>query len=490
MMNPNLTLDDLQWQTLIQQTAGYFSDLTIKRGFQYYKQGRVHASEKADASGVIEASVDGTETYRIRLQLHSLSDSECSCPVNEGCKHMVAVLLDYAQLQGRSIHALVNAHSTTYAATSSYDRSEPGLSQGHERPPAGVSKWRVKADHLPELPISAWHELFEVCTASLGANTQNSFYAKNALASLHHIKPPLPPDMDPLYELHAHLFILEKLVKQPASAWNASGSYIGYHTQVAADHILARIERILHEGLEDSEPEEAFGQRLTETISFVRRSMLSEPRNRKFYAQVYMQLWMHWIHPLAKERRLDQGGIGAAAGSRIGTRQQPFACLMVYGAELNVLLSRRRRIVLGPDQGSGQGEQPAPGFRPGLLRHAAFGTRLGPLGPLASGDRPAARQSPERAPQQLSILLGCRHRAPARGSGTDVEQSCRHAPYSKDIYQNALITHGRWREWIDYQLSTGREPLELRVSELAPIEKNAPELLLPLPSGRRTLYPS
>lgn len=63
-------------------------------------------------------------------------------------------------------------------------------------------------------------------------------------------------------------------------------------------------------------------------------------------------------------------------------------------------------------------------------------------------------------------------------------------PYSKDIYQNALITHGRWREWIDYQLSTGREPLELRVSELAPIEKNAPELLLPLPSGRRAVHPS
>ena len=128
---------------------------------------------------------------------------------------MVAVLLDYAQLQGRSIHALVNAHSTTYASTSSYDRSESGFSPAQDRPSAGASKWRVKADHLPDLPISAWHELFEVCTASLGTNTQNSFYAKNALASLHHIKPPLPPDLDPLYELHAHLFILEKLVKRP-----------------------------------------------------------------------------------------------------------------------------------------------------------------------------------------------------------------------------------------------------------------------------------
>ena len=33
MMNSNETLDDIQWQTLIQQTAGFFSDLTIKRDF-------------------------------------------------------------------------------------------------------------------------------------------------------------------------------------------------------------------------------------------------------------------------------------------------------------------------------------------------------------------------------------------------------------------------------------------------------------------------
>ena len=178
MMNSNETLDDIQWQTLIQQTAGFFSDLTIKRGFQYYKQGRVHASEPADETGVVEASVDGTETYRTKLHLRSLSDSECDCPVKDGRKHMVAVLLDYAQLQGRSIHALVNAHSTTYASTSSYDRSESGFSPAQDRPSAGASKWRVKADHLPDLPISAWHELFEVCTASLGTNTQNSFYAK------------------------------------------------------------------------------------------------------------------------------------------------------------------------------------------------------------------------------------------------------------------------------------------------------------------------
>lgn len=480
MMNSNETLDDIQWQTLIQQTAGFFSDLTIKRGFQYYKQGRVHDSESANESGVVEAFVDGTETYRTKLHLRSLSDSECSCPVKDGCKHMVAVLLDYAQLQGRSIHALVNAHSTTYASTSSYDRSESGFSPAQDRPSAGASKWRVKADHLPDLPISAWHELFEVCTASLGTNTQNSFYAKNALASLHHIKPPLPPDLDPLYELHAHLFILEKLVKQPASAWNSSGSYIGYHTQVAADHILARIERIFHEGLEVSEHGEAFRQRLTETISHARRSMLSEPRNRKFYAQVYMQLWMYWIYPFAKK---DSSFI-----------QAELEQLQTAEAEFGSSLSRASwymaqglmAFYLGEDESSWD-----------LIREADKVSSLPPASVLGFFDMLHSGQQWDRLARwlpEIGPLLGSHRNEHLSSYQYYWDAVIEHLPgeaermwssladmlpYSKDIYQNALIMHGRWREWIDYQLSTGREPLELRVSELAPIEKNAPELLLP-----------
>ncbi|WP_430138248.1 SWIM zinc finger family protein [Paenibacillus lautus] len=480
MMNPNQTLDDIQWQTLIQQTAGYFSDLTIKRGFQYYKQGRVHTSELTEASGIIEAAVDGTETYRIQLHLHSLSDSTCSCPVNEGCKHMVAVLLDYAQLQGRSIHALVNAHSTTYAPTSTYARKESDFSPAQERPSAGASKWRVKADHLPELPISAWHELFEVCTASLGANTQNSFYAKNALASLHHIKPPMPPGMGSLYELHAHLFILEKLVKQPASAWNSSGSYIGYHTQVAADHILARIERIFHEGLESSEHGEAFKQRLTETISHVRRSMLSEPRNRKFYAQVYMQLWMYWIYPFAKkDNSLIQAELEQlqAAEAEFGSTLSRASWYMAQG-----LMS----FYLGEDESSWD-----------LIREADKVSSLPPASVLGFFDMLHTGQQWNRLARwlpEIGPLLGSHRNEHLSSYQYYWDAVIEHLPgeaermwssladmlpYSKDIYQNALITHGRWREWIDYQLSTGREPLELRVSELAPIEKNAPELLLP-----------
>lgn len=119
-MNSYLTLDDMQWQELIQRTTQTFSDLTIKRGFQYFKQGRVRSSELSDpSSGVIDALVQGSvaEPYQVRLRVNSLSDSECSCPVEGACKHMAAVLLDYAQQQGRSIHALVNAHSMSWASS-------------------------------------------------------------------------------------------------------------------------------------------------------------------------------------------------------------------------------------------------------------------------------------------------------------------------------------------------------------------------------------
>ncbi|MNP22840.1 hypothetical protein D3C76_1155260 [compost metagenome] len=52
-------------------------------------------------------------------------------------------------------------------------------------------------------------------------------------------------------------------------------------------------------------------------------------------------------------------------------------------------------------------------------------------------------------------------------------------PHSKKIYEEKLLQHGQWQRWMDYQLSTEREPLDYRVSVFQPIEKNAPELLLP-----------
>jgi len=52
-------------------------------------------------------------------------------------------------------------------------------------------------------------------------------------------------------------------------------------------------------------------------------------------------------------------------------------------------------------------------------------------------------------------------------------------PSSQPIYEDRLLAAGRYEEWIDIQLSFGREPLDYRATELAPLEKEAPHALLP-----------
>ena len=69
-------------------------------------------------------------------------------------------------------------------------------------------------------------------------------------------------------------------------------------------------------------------------------------------------------------------------------------------------------------------------------------------------------------------------------SSSDSEQHLwdslvRMLPFSRKIYEETLLAHSKWQQWMDFQLSSGTEPLDFRVSVLKPIEKNAPELLLP-----------
>ncbi|MBJ8191537.1 SWIM zinc finger family protein, partial [Bacillus cereus] len=108
-MKPTYLMDDTQWQQLIQNVADHFNDVTIKRGFQYFKQGKVKEFAMPDADH-IAAVVDGSELYEVDLHLSAFAASRCTCPVHTNCKHMIAVLLNYANEQERSVHALVHAH--------------------------------------------------------------------------------------------------------------------------------------------------------------------------------------------------------------------------------------------------------------------------------------------------------------------------------------------------------------------------------------------
>lgn len=82
----NLTLENFEQQ--IDQTI-------LKRGLDYFKKGYVTEVEDL-GGGDYEATVEGSETYTVRLHIdgNEVTEYECDCPYDWGavCKHTVAVL--------------------------------------------------------------------------------------------------------------------------------------------------------------------------------------------------------------------------------------------------------------------------------------------------------------------------------------------------------------------------------------------------------------
>ncbi|WP_054954888.1 SWIM zinc finger family protein [Paenibacillus dakarensis] len=487
-MNLIQPLDDTEWQTLIHNTAAYFSDLTIKRGFQYYKQGKVGPLHMPNDDH-IEAIVQGTDDYKVDLVPGTLDDSRCTCPVRHKCKHMVAVLLEAASKQGRSVHALVNAHTTYLIRHEETSSTESGAASGSNgsagagaasgNPSGPYQAIREQARHLQDMPVSSWHQLFGQCVSTLGIRTLNSLYSHNALEAILSIKPSLTGVMDTLFELHARLFVLDKLVKQPPNQGIGSGLFIGYHVQIAADDIEKDINQRFASGELSIPGESVYSPRVSETLSYLRGKMLTESRYHPFFSNIYNQLWTFGIHPLEGDTRLyteelehlqsAETELGNAYSKAAGMLAQSLMhfYLLQDDKAFELLRAADKALYIQPEQLM---------FFLNMLSHAEDWTRLSKwlteTGPLLASYRnhnlksymaywdQVVQEQPEAEQHLWNTLVDM-------------------LPYSKDIYQETLLAHGKWQEWMDYQLSTGREPLEFRVSVLQPIEKNAPELLLP-----------
>ncbi|MEK5141498.1 SWIM zinc finger family protein [Paenibacillus sp. FSL M7-0134] len=485
-MKPTYLMDDIQWQQLIQNVADHFNDVTIKRGFQYFKQGKVKEFAMPDADH-IAAVVDGSELYEVDLHLSAFAASRCTCPVHTNCKHMIAVLLNYANEQERSVHALVNAHSAGFtrlaakADTGTVPPSRSNLSPDHkETTRNALSK---TASQIPDMPISEWHDLFDQCIALNHVNTQNSQYVQSALASIYAVKPPLSPGMQQLYGLHAHLRVLEKLVPQSPMPGYPSHTYMGYYTQIAADELKEAIERDFESPLEltDEPMQEA---RMAETLAYLRRKMLTESRNGTYFSDAYYQFWLHWVHRVHHERQ--DSSIYTEELQHLQAAEEELGTTL---ARLPWMLARSwMHIFQSHDNEAWVLLQEAEGAFPlkvsssqlllflQALRKAEDWARLKDglrhIGPLLHSHRDDHLQDyihdwdlvlqhlPEAEQDMWDTLVGM-------------------LPFAGGMYEEALLAHEKWRSWIDYQLSIRSEPLSFRVSVLQPIEKNAPELLLP-----------
>jgi tetratricopeptide (TPR) repeat protein len=468
MDNHAMMNDDIQWAGLVRQVAEHFSDLTIKRGFQYYKQGRVHELMAPD-HGPVEAVVqENGASVRVKLNLGSLEDSECSCGEN-GCSHKIAVLLQYAALEERPLYNIVNAHSAELVRRAV--QPPPRLEAGHTSRTGPA---------IEDMSAAQWHSLFGQCTASLGSGTQPAQYANQALKAIFAVKPPLVPVLEQLYGLHAHLFVLDRLIGPPPGAARSAYFYLGYHTQIAADEIQAAIRISLSEELAiEGHPEH--WSMLTGTLDYMRERMLNESGGRlQYFPDIYYRFWQQWLAPRAggpemfreELRQLEAAEEAKDSGPArvprllarcwmyvfLGRDEEAWRLLKEAGGSSTLQLPPAQLLLLMSHlHGKGEWARLVDGL-------TAIGPLLGPgsLDEYLAYWRAALEHLPEsgleaRMWDTLTSML----------------------PLSGGIYAQALLERGRYRQWMDYQLSTGAEPLDYRVTELQVIERHAPELLLP-----------
>ncbi|WP_165822620.1 SWIM zinc finger family protein [Paenibacillus montanisoli] len=464
-------IDDAQWAQLVAQVGRSFDDVTIKRGFQYFKQDRVHAVTMSEPA-FVEAAVDGTEHYDVTLDLLHIDKSECSCPVAGGCKHIIAVLLYYAAKQERSIPAIVNAR----AAAAVSGRPSAAAAKGKALPARPAP---FEPEELASSRIEAWHERFAATLGTFGHSPRFMQEAKDMLAGINSLKPALTHVGEQLFGLHAYLFTLEKLVKPAQEDWRHSGLFMGYHTQLAMDELLAAALNGLAASLPiASEP--AYWPRLKETLAYLRTHMLREDRSLNCFTKLYQAFWMQWIRPnldggteLVLDELHELRTAAEALGQHLSYLPWTLAqCLLLF--ELN---RDEDAWTLLRDAAGKQSLQPlqvAPLFE-ALIKAKAWArlvSWLEQVGPLLGGFRgddltsygdywqTALAHIEEAEPRMWTTLAAM-------------------LPYSRTLYEENLLTYGKWQQWMDYQLSRGQEPLEFKVGVLKPIEKEAPELLLP-----------
>lgn len=80
-----------------------FSPEILKRGYDYYKEGRV--TNLIIDGNTSSAIVVGNRRYRVKLNLKT-GDYRCTCPCEFNCKHMVAVL--YALKENKNVETTDN----------------------------------------------------------------------------------------------------------------------------------------------------------------------------------------------------------------------------------------------------------------------------------------------------------------------------------------------------------------------------------------------
>lgn len=450
-MSASPILNDEQWLLLLNYAADSFNEVTLSRGFQTFKQQYVTSLSLADNRTVL-AKVTGPEDCKVTLQLEQLEASECTCPMRTCCKHQAAVMMELADRLGYPATQIVNAkkHLLRAAAASSSDS---------------------QLQELPLMTVDGWYAYMNQATSLVSPGYDQGRYIdalRERLSSLMKSSAPFTESDFIFFELHQRLFMLHKVVELIAQG--SSAQYFSHATYRLYDEVRVFLHRkapvinLTHSA-----------ERLKQTLSCLRQRIMEEKGQEYLEFGLYTAMWNYWIAPQLERdywtayelNALEQLPTGndtpslAAAKAFLYLHQSKSS--EAWGAlEVSGVLEKAPPVLLLPFLNllSGSGDWVA--LVDWLKRTAShfYGTMTRERLLYVEHWKEAVEHVPEAEKLLWNALEEMQ-------------------PHTTQVIEDTLYKRHHWKAWIEMQILLGKDPFYYRVSVLQPIEKEAPELLLP-----------
>ncbi|SFL38641.1 hypothetical protein SAMN03159341_105393 [Paenibacillus sp. 1_12] len=444
-------LNDEQWLKLLEQVAKTFNEVTLSRGFNYFKQQRVAALTLSE-NRIVQAKVTGSEDYSVTLNLEKFLSSHCTCPVQNSCKHLAAVIMELADRLGYPASQIVNA---TY----------------HLKRTASNSSTESLLTQLPDMDIFKWHELLNQYTVHVKPAYDQGTYMNVLRYELQNIRKLAVPfsAIDWVYfELHQQLFILRKIKEQ-----NVQGRITDYTSSS-----LYRMYDEIHAWLQQQSALFDFTlseERLQQTLSYIRQQLVEENGHKYLDYGLYTALWKYWIVPYPDandwisqeinhmEKLTDESNSSSLSAAKAflylnqSRNDDAWAAL-----EAGDMLKKAPKSLFLPFLSHISAARDWVSLIEWLLRTAPYfyGQRNRELDAYMGYWKEAVVHVPDAEKHLWNVLDGM-------------------LPHSALMIEDLLYEQQKWKPWLELQILNGHDPFYHRVSVLQPIEKEAPNLLLP-----------
>ncbi|SDM83716.1 hypothetical protein SAMN04487897_101208 [Paenibacillus sp. yr247] len=450
-MSSSPVLNDDQWLKLLEYIAETYNEVTLSRGFTYFKQQRVATLSISEAR-VVQARVEESEDYSVTLHLDKLRASQCTCPVQTSCKHLAAVWMELADRLGYPASQIMNAKLHLKRA-SSISSSESALMQ------------------LPKMDVTGWQQFLDNYTSSVKPTYDQGNYVDLLRHQLQNFKKIFIPFSDTdriFFDMYQELFILRKIKAQYAQgSVNYYTSSTLYRNYDEFHNWLKQKPAIIN--LSNS------GERMEQTLNYLNQQMAGESGHSYQDYGVYTVLWKYWIAPdseadhfVSKELDIIEKMIN----------DKPSPSLSAAKAFLYLQQSKSREAWEALEANGSFKEAPAKLFIPFLnhlydtqnweelvfwLRRSStfFNTkRTKELDAYTEYWKKAIQHFPQAEEHMWQVLEEL-------------------LPHSFRVIEELLYEQGKWKPWLEMQILQGHDPLYHRIRVLQPIEKETPKLLLP-----------